>query len=319
MTDRSTLRPKVAIIGAGRVGATVAYALMINGAAGELVLVDVAAERAEGEVMDLSHGMPFVRPVDIRAGSYADCAGSDVVIITAGAAQKPGETRLELIQRNVGILRGIVGELVKYTKDAIWVVISNPVDPLTYAALRLSGKKPEEVFGSGTVLDTARFRTAISQHCSVDTRNVHAYIIGEHGDSEVPVWSRANIAGIRLDEYCNNCGVGCSAEVKQRIFTRVRDAAYQIIERKGSTYYAIGLAASTLAQTILRNENSVMTVSSLIAGEPYGITDVCLSTPTVVGRSGIRNVIPLPLNEDELSGLQHSAQVLRDVINQINL
>jgi L-lactate dehydrogenase len=309
----------VALIGAGRVGATFAYALMINGVAGDIVLVDAVPERAEGEAMDLSHGLPFVRPCDIRAGSYADCQGADVVVITAGAAQKPGETRLELVRRNVDILRSIVPELARYAGDAIWLAVSNPVDIMTYAALKLSGKRPQEVIGSGTVLDTARLRTALSQHCGVDPRNVHAYVIGEHGDSEVPVWSLANIAGIRFDEYCLNCGVGCSAEVKQRLFTRVRDAAYQIIERKGATYYAIGLAATAITQTILRDESSVLTVSSLLAGEPYGITDVCLSTPSVVTRAGIRAVVPLSLNEAEIAGLQHSAQVLRDVIGQIAL
>jgi L-lactate dehydrogenase len=234
---------KVVIVGAGLVGSTFAYSLMINGSASEIVLIDVNRDRLEGEVMDLNHGICFVRPVTVRAGSYDDCADADVVVLTAGANQKPGETRIDLLARNAAIFRDVVHKVQATGTNAILLVATNPVDVMTYVTLKLSGLRPERVIGSGTVLDSSRLRYLIGRHCRVDTSNVHAYVIGEHGDSEVPVWSLANIAGVRLDDYCAVCSTGCAAGLpKEEIFAEVKNAAYRIIKGKGATYYAIGLA-----------------------------------------------------------------------------
>nr|HPM59979.1 L-lactate dehydrogenase [bacterium] len=235
MEHKSNL--KVAVVGAGQVGATFAYALLIRGLASEIVLIDANRALAEGQAEDMSHGLPYVRPVHIFAGAYSDCRDADIIVITAGAAQKPGETRLELTRRNVDIYRQIIPEITRHTTSAILIVVSNPVDVLTYAAVKLSGLPPQRVIGSGTTLDSARFRYLLSQHCGVDPRNVHAMIIGEHGDSEVPVWSLANISGLRMDDYCAQCGKGCPQLRKDEIFEQVRTAAYHLIEKKGATYH----------------------------------------------------------------------------------
>ena len=230
---------RVVIIGAGMVGATYAYALLISGLVSEIVIIDLNEERLLGEVMDLNHGVSFVRPVIVRAGSYEDCREADLVVITAGAAQKVGETRLDLVHRNVAIFQDIVPKVVASGTRAVLLVATNPVDVMTYVTLKLSGLPKNKVIGSGTVLDTARFRYLLSEHCKISPANVHAYILGEHGDSEVPIWSLANIAGLRFTEYCPVCGRNCEPLAKEKIFEEVKNAAYKIIKGKGATYYAI--------------------------------------------------------------------------------
>ncbi|HOZ21739.1 MAG TPA: L-lactate dehydrogenase [bacterium] len=309
---------KVAVIGAGQVGSTFAYALLIRGLASEIVLIDANRDLAEGQAEDMSHGLPYVRPAHIYAGDYADCREADIIVITAGAAQKPGESRLELTRRNVEIYRQIIPAIARYTTSAILIIVSNPVDVLTYAAVKLSGLPSRRVIGSGTSLDSARFRYLLSEHCGVDPRNVHAMIIGEHGDSEVPVWSLANISGLRMDDYCAQCGKNCPQLRKEEIFEQVRTAAYHLIEKKGATYHAIGLAVLYIIESIARDQNTVLTVSSVLS-EYKGISDVAVSVPSVLNRGGIQSHIDLPLNEKELSGLRRSAEVIRETIRAAGL
>ncbi len=282
---------KIAIVGgAGAVGASAAYALMMSGLASEIVLVDVNERRAEGEAMDLMHGAPFVRPVTIRAGTYADCADSQIVVITAGAAQKPGETRLDLVRKNTGIIRGMIPEIAKAAPNAILLVVANPVDILTLAALEASGFPRGRVIGSGTVLDTARLRALVGQRLNVDPRSVHGYVIGEHGDSEVVVWSRATVAGMPVADFCQQRGASCNEDMQAAISEQVKRAAYEIIERKGATYYAIGLGVRHVVEAVLRDQNTVLTVSTLMTGQ-FGITDICLSLPSIVDHGGVEGVL----------------------------
>jgi L-lactate dehydrogenase len=301
---------RIAVVGTGNVGSTFAYAVLWSGLASEIVLLDANRARAEGEAMDLSHAIPFTRPVRIWAGDYADCAGAAVIAICAGAGQRPGETRLDLVMRNAAIFREIVPRIAEHNRDGILLVATNPVDVLTYVAWKVSGLAPARVIGSGTVLDTARFRYLLSQHFGVDPRSVHAHIIGEHGDSEVPVWSLANVAGVRLRDYCAACNVPHDTAAMEEIFRGTRDAAYRIIERKGATYYAVAAGLMRIVEAIVRNQNTVLPVSSLVSGY-YGISDVCLSLPAVVNRTGVERVIPLPLDEAEVAGIRHSADVLK--------
>jgi L-lactate dehydrogenase len=309
---------RVVIIGAGLVGSTFAYSLMINGVVAEIILIDVNTERLAGEVMDLNHGIAFVRPVLVRQGTYADCTDADLIVICAGSNQKPGETRLDLLSRNAAIFKEIIIRIQASGAEALILVASNPVDIMTYITYKLSGYEPGRVIGSGTVLDSARFRFLLSQHCQVDPSNVHAYIIGEHGDTEVPVWSLANIAGLRFSDYCPVCGHNCGPLPKQELFDAVKTAAYQIIKAKGATYYAIGLALVEIVESILRNEYSVLTVSSLLQGE-YGLADVCLSLPSIVSRKGVAKKISLDLAPEERASLAHSAAVLQELQRQIKL
>lgn len=318
MEEGHFLRIRIAVIGAGNVGATFAYALLISGLASEIVIIDTNTAKAEGEAMDLNHSVPLARPTRIWAGTYADCAGAAVTVITAGSAQRPGETRLDLVQRNTAILRSIVTEVVKNNPGGLILVATNPVDILTYAALKISGLPKERVFGSGTILDTARFRYLLSEHYDVDPRSVHAYIIGEHGDSEVPVWSLANIAGMKLDDFCRANGFCCQEEDMQEIFQQTRDAAYQIIERKGATFYAVAQGLVRIVEAILRDQSTVLSVSSLIS-DFYGLSDVCFSLPTVVHRGGIKRVLHLELSTSEQESLRRSAEVLKNIIGQLNL
>ena len=312
-----THRPsRVAIIGAGNVGATFAYALMLSGLASEIVLIDANQAKAEGEAMDLNHAVPLASPCKIWAGSYEDCAGAVVTVITAGSAQRPGETRLDLVQRNTNIFRQIVPAVARNNPQGIILVATNPVDILTYVTLKLAGLPSKHVIGSGTILDTARFRYLLSQHYDIDPRSVHAFIIGEHGDSEVPVWSLANIAGMRLEDFCRANGLECSDQTLQEIFFKTRDAAYQIIGRKGATYYAIGAGLLRIVEAILRDQNTVLSTSSFLT-DYYGISDVCLSLPSVVDRDGVERVLKLDLNEKEMIGLMESARVLKDIIPQL--
>lgn len=312
-------RSKVAIIGAGNVGSTFAFSLMINGIAREIVLIDKDEKRAKGECMDLNHGASFVSPVKITASGYEGCKDADIVVITAGAKQKPGQTRVDLVKQNVVIFKEIIPKVLKHAKDAILLVVSNPVDILTYITLKISGLPLNRVMGSGTVLDTSRFRYLISEHCHVDPRNVHAYIIGEHGDTELPVWSHANIGGMVLSKYCPICNAKCDYKKELgKIFDEVKNSAYKIIEAKGSTYYAIGLALVSIVESILRDENSVLPVSTLMK-DYYGISDVCLSIPSIVNRQGVQKFLQLELSQSEQKQLSHSAETLKDLVREIEL
>lgn len=308
------LRPlKGVIVGAGQVGMACAYSLLIQNVFDEMVLVDINQHKLEGEVMDLEQGMPFVQPTTIRAGTMVEGAGADIVIVTAGAAQKPGETRLDLVQKNVEILKKMIPDIVSHAPDAILLMVTNPVDVLTYAAWKLSGLSRARVLGSGTVLDTGRFRFLLARKLQVDPRSLHAYIIGEHGDSEVPFWSQTNIAGAPL--YSQATSEGERQEMDD-IFYQTKNAAYEIIQRKGYTSYAIGLAVTQIVQSIVRDQNRVLTVSSLL-DDVCGVNDICLSLPAVVNRMGVTRVLNVPLSDAEQIKLQASAKTLRDVIDQI--
>jgi L-lactate dehydrogenase len=310
--DPNKQRPvKIAIIGAGNVGSTCAYAILLRGIASEIVLVNLDRERAEGEAMDLNHGMLYARPARVWAGDYADCEGADIVILAAGAAQRPGESRLDLLRRNVAIFYEIVPNVVKYAGDAILLVVTNPVDVLTHITLQSSGLPLSRVIGSGTILDTARFRYLLGEHFGVEPRSIHAFIIGEHGDSQVPVWSLANIAGMKLDEYCVMSGCPLDSDRKAQIAHETREAAYEIIRLKGATYYAIAAGVVRIIDAVLRDENSILTVSSLVQGV-YDLQDVCLSLPGVVNRSGFVHTIELPLAPEERRGLIRSAEMIRE-------
>jgi len=306
--------PKVVIVGAGFVGSSFAYALMIRGIASEIVLIDVDKKRAEGEAMDLNHGLSFVRPARIWAGDYEDCEGADIVVITAGIAQKPGESRLALTHKNFEIMKQIVSQVTRYNSKCIFLIATNPVDAMTYAVLKLSGFPAEKVIGSGTILDTSRFRYILGEYLRVDPRNVHAYIIGEHGDSEVPLWSSTNVAGTRLKDYCPLCGEEYDPEWLDSMFKKVKNAAYEIIELKGRTYYAIGLGLTRIVESIVRNENAILTVSSLVH-DYHGVSDICLSVPSIINRKGIGGVIKLPLDENEIKALRKSAKILKDAVS----
>lgn len=307
------MNQKVVIIGAGSVGSTFAYALLISGVAREIVLVDVDRERALGEVMDLRHGVAFARPVDIRIGAYADCRDADVVVITAGAKQKPGETRLDLAGRNARIIKSMLPPILESGFDGVLLLTSNPVDVLTQVAWQASGLPRERVLGSGTVLDSARLRSLLAEHCRVDARNIHAMIIGEHGDSEVAAWSAASIGGVPIKKYCADCGT-CEPENRYpRLLEEVKKSAYEIIARKGATYYAIGLALVQITAAILRDEHRVLPVSSVIA-DSYGLRDVALSLPSVLGRRGLERILEMELDRQELAALQRSAEVIKNTL-----
>ncbi|PUU89762.1 MAG: L-lactate dehydrogenase [Halanaerobium sp.] len=311
---------KIAVIGAGGVGATTAYALMVQGVGSEIVLIDVNKDKAEGEAMDLRHGASFVNPVDIYAGDYQDLADAKLIIITAGAAQKPGETRLDLIKKNTGIFKNIVSSITEYNQDGILLVVTNPVDILTHLTYKLSGFPANRVMGSGTVLDSSRFRSLLSKNCGVAASNVHGYIIGEHGDSEVPVWSLTNIAGTKIENYCPICTKDCQDKDHslEEISSQVKNAAYEIIEKKGATFYAVALAVSRIARAILRDENAVLTVSSLMEGY-YGVEDISLSLPTLINSNGIERVLELPLAEKEENAFKESAEHLKENFEKLEV
>ena len=309
---------KCAVIGVGFVGATAAFTLASSGLFSEIVLLDANQKKAEGEAADISHGSAFTQPCLVRAGGYSDLSECGLIVIAAGANQKPGETRIELLGRNKAILQSIIEQLIAVNREAILLIVSNPVDILTYMAQKLSGLPTERVIGTGTVLDTARLKHLLGQHLQVDSRNVHAFIIGEHGDSELAVWSSANISGVDLTDYCRICGKDDSREALDRIYRSVRDAAYQIIEGKGATYYAIGLAVRRIAEAIVRDEHSVLPVSSRVDG-PYGIANLCLGLPCVLGRSGVQNMLHIPLSAEETTQLRASAQKMRALLDQIGI
>jgi len=309
---------KVAVVGAGNVGATFAYTLVLEGLVKEIVLIDVDRERAEGEAMDISHAVPLANPARVWAGDYAECAGADMMVVTAGSAQRPGETRLDLVKRNAGIFRDIIPRISECNPTGVLLIATNPVDVLSYVAWKLSGFPARRVIGSGTVLDTARFRFLLNQHLGVDARNVHAHVIGEHGDSEVPVWSLANVAGTRLEEYCRREQCMIDGDTRARISHAVRDAAYEVIERKGATYYAVAVAMVRIVESILRDQHTVLSVSNLVP-DSYGIGEVYLSLPAVIGRTGVERILSLSLDETESAALHRCAGVLRTVLDDLAL
>ena len=307
---------KVGVVGTGQVGSSFAYALMMRGLATDLVLVDANAEKAVGEMMDFNHGLSFVKPMKIASGQYADLAGSKVVVISAGTSQRPGETRLDLLGRNAAIFRSIIPEVVKHNPNGIILIATNPVDILTYISLEVSGLPFSKVIGSGTILDTSRFRFLLGQYYGVDTRSVHAYIVGEHGDSEIPLWSLVNIGGVRLQEFAPLRDKKYDQEDMNKLFLSVRDAAYEIIKRKGATYYAIGLGLLSIVESILGDYRSVLSVSTLMMGQ-YGVRNICLSLPCVVGGNGIEEILMLNLSKEEEEGFRASAEKLKTTLSSL--
>ena len=303
---------KVAVIGCGFVGSSSAFALMQSGLFSEMVLIDADTKRAEGEAMDISHGISFARPMQIYAGNYDDITDAAIIVITAGANQKPDETRLDLIKKNAAIMKSIVGEIKKRDFGGILLIVSNPVDILTLIALKESGYPSNRVIGSGTVLDTGRFKYLLGEHLDVDSRSVHAFIIGEHGDSELAAWSNARIGGLKVNDFCELRGHFNHEQSMKKIFENVRNSAYEIIERKHATYYGIAMAVKRICEAIVRNEKSIPPVSSLMTGE-YGLNDVVLSIPAVVDETGVQKVIPIELNDEELTKLKDSANILKDI------
>ncbi len=315
--ELSKPRGKIGLVGAGMVGSSFAYALMQRSLANELVIIDADTARAEGEAMDLNHGLPFVRPLRIYAGTYADLVNADVVVIAAGSNQSPGETRLDLLQRNIAVFRDIVPQIIAVNQEAILVIATNPVDILTYVSAQIVGLEHGRVIGSGTILDTARFRFLLGEHYNVDPRSVHAYIVGEHGDSELALWSLANIAGVRLQDFVGADGQRYDQAALDRIFEQTRSAAYEIIKRKRATYYAIGLGLLTIVEAVLRDQHTVLTVSSPLHGH-HGVDGIAISLPTIVGRRGVEEVLTLPLSAEEDAAFRHSAQVLKDRLAQVS-
>ncbi len=309
---------KVAIVGCGFVGATSAFALMESGLFSEMVLIDVDQDRAEGEALDISHGIAFARPMDIHAGTYADAADADVIIVTAGAAQKPGETRLDLVNKNVAIFSGIMAQIRESGFSGILLIVSNPVDILTHVSIQMSGLSEHRVIGSGTVLDTGRLKQIISERLGVDPRNVHVRILGEHGDSELIAWSSAHVAGIPLEDFFNMRSKGSYEEFRHEVTDLVRDSAYEIIQKKKATYFGIAMAVKRICECIVRDEKSVLSVSNRLQGE-YGIEGVALSTPCVLGSSGIEVRMPPSLNYREQAQLKESANQLKEVIAGLEL
>lgn len=309
---------KVAIIGCGFVGSSTAFALMEGGIFSEMVLIDVDHNRAEGEAMDISHGVPFAKPMKIYAGTYDDIVDASIIIITAGAAQKPGETRLQLVQKNVAIFKSIIPEIAKRNCEGVLLIVSNPVDILTYVAQKLSGFPTHRVIGSGTVLDTARLKSKLGEHLSVDNRAVHAFIIGEHGDSELAAWSSAMVSGVPLSKFCEMRGHFNHDQSERHIQEMVKNAAYEIIERKKATYYGVAMAVRRICEVIARDEKSILCVSSLMAGQ-YGLSDVCLSMPAIVGADGVEEKIPISLDEDEITNLMKSANALKEIASSLDL
>lgn len=309
---------KAAIIGCGFVGASIAFRFLQQGLFSQLVLLDSNRAKAEGEAMDLSDGLPYGAAMEITAGSYDDITDCGLTVVTAGVNQKPGESRLQLIERNAGILRSIVGEISARPYEGILLIVSNPVDVLTYVARELSGYPKERVIGSGTVLDTARLKQLLGEELRVDSRNVHAFIVGEHGDSELAVWSGANVSGLNLDDFCRLRGNELCKPDQERIYREIRDSANEIIKRKGATYYGIAMAVGRIAECIVKDEHAVLPISVTLEGE-YGLNRVALSIPSIVGKNGLEKILELPLGEHERAALKHSAQQLKQVIDRLKL
>ena len=305
---------KVAVVGCGFVGSSSAFALMQSGLFSEMVLLDVNRAKAEGEAMDIGHGTSISSPMNIYAGDYSDIKDAAIIIVTAGAAQKPGETRLDLVGKNLAINKSIVEQVVASGFDGIFLVAANPVDVLTYSTWKFSGFPKERVIGSGTSLDSARFRQALAEKLDVDARSVHAYIMGEHGDSEFAVWSHANIAGVNLEEFLKDTQNVQESELIE-LFEGVRDAAYTIINKKGATYYGIAVALARITKAILDDENAVLPLSVFQEGQ-YGVKDVFIGQPAVVGAHGIVRPVNIPLNDAETQKMQASAKELQAIIDE---
>ena len=309
---------KAAIIGCGYVGASIAFRFLQQGLFSQLVLLDANQDKAEGEAMDLQDGLPYGAAMEITAGGYDDIADCALVVITAGANQKPGETRLDLIGKNTAILRSILSEITARDFDGILLIVSNPVDVLTYAAWQMSGYPKERVIGSGTVLDTARLKQLLGEELGVDSRNIHAFIVGEHGDSELAVWSEANVSGLDLEDFCRIRGMAMNPAEMERMYREVRDSAYEIIRRKGATYYGIAMAVGRIAECIVKDEQSVLPISVVLEGQ-YGLGGLALSIPSIVGRNGLKEILEIPLSGAENGALRKSAQQMQEAIAALDL
>ena len=307
---------KVAVVGLGFVGSASAFALMQSSLFSEMALVNRDMSKAEGEALDISHGLPFAKPMKIYAGTYDDIVDAAVIVITSGAGQKPGETRLDLVRKNVEVYRSIIPEIAKRNCEGILLIVSNPVDILTSAAVKLSGFPENRVFGSGTVLDTARLKYLLGEHLNVDSRSVHAFIIGEHGDSEIAAWSSANVSGVPLHNFCEMRGHFEHEKAMYEIAEGVKNSAYEIIEKKKATYYGIAMSVKRICEAIVRDEKSILPISSIQHGQ-YGIEGVALSMPAVVGKNGVETLVPIELNEAEQTALRHSADTLKQVLNEV--
>ena len=314
--DHGINNRKVAIIGCGFVGAASGFALMESGLFSEMVLLDANKDKAEGEAYDIAHGIPFGRPMKIYAGDYDDIADAAIIIVTAGANQKPDETRLDLVHKNVEIFKSIIPEIAKRNYQGVLLIVANPVDILTYTAQKLSGFPENRVIGSGTVLDTARLKYALGEHLGVDSRSVHAFIVGEHGDSEIAAFSSANISGIPLDDFCELRGHYDHSGSTAKIAEEVKNSAYEIISKKGATYYGIAMSVKRICEAIIRDEKSILPISTMMHGE-FGIENVVLSMPAVVGREGYETKVPIVLDQDEVTRLHESANTLRQVLDEV--
>lgn len=306
---------KIVIIGTGRVGSTIGYTLIARGIATELVLIDRNMDQAKGQALDLIHGSAFTPPAQIKAGDYRDCNGADIIIIAAGAAQREGESRLDLVEKNTWVIQDILHQVLQYNRDCILLMVTNPVDVLTYMAWRISGFPKSQVLGTGTVLDTSRLRSLLSSRLEIDARNIHGYVMGEHGDSEVVIWSSITIAGMGIEDYLLSSQKSLNF---QQIEEEVREAAYQIIQLKGSTYYAIALAVGRIIEAILRNERSVLTVSGILERDTYyRMKDTALSLPTIIDKGGVKTRLPITLKNTELENLRRCAATIQETIQEV--
>lgn len=307
---------KIVLIGSGAVGSTFAYTVLIKGISNELVIIDNNENKAMGDVLDLNHGLMLANPMKIKTGTYPDCAGADIIVITAGAAQHPGETRIDLMNRNVKIFESIIQQITTYNQEAILLIATNPVDILTQVALKISQWPKNRVIGSGTLLDSSRFRYLVGEKLGIDPRSIHGMIIGEHGDSELPVWSSLGIAGLKLEDSKEGSRLKLNEKDKEIIFQETKNAAYKIIEKKGATYYAIALSLARICEAILRDQKSILPVSTYL--EDYlGITDVCMGIPSIVGKNGVEEQIPVSLTAEEEQKLKHSADTLKNFLKEI--
>lgn len=314
MGEKSKNGTKITILGAGNVGASIAYTFAVAGTCSDIVLVDINKAKAKGEAMDIRQGVSFGENVEVFDGEYEDAKGSDIVVVTLGIARKPGQTRLDLAQINVNIIKEVMPQIAKYAPDAIYVVVSNPVDILTYTILKCTDLSPNQVIGSGTALDTSRLRSIIGDHVGLSPNSIHAYVFGEHGDSSFIPWSLTNIAGIPMEEYCADQDHADLDE--EEIINEVRTAGAEVIKRKGATFYAIAMSVNKICDSILRDSNNIITVSTMMNGK-YGIDDVCLSLPCVIGSNGIEREVSPKMTEEEIEKLRASAKALRAVIDQI--
>jgi L-lactate dehydrogenase len=307
---------KISIIGAGAVGATTAFALIQKGLVSKLIINDINNDKAMGEVLDLMHGSSLIKPVDISVGSLEDTKDSDIIIITAGAAQKQGETRLDLVYKNYNIFKGFVPTLAKLSPNAIFLVVANPVDILTEITYKLSGLTSKRVIGSGTVLDTARLKSLLGKYVGIDSRNIHSYVIGEHGDSELVTWSSTRVSNISINKYTNQLKLDWDSEIESIIENDVKNAAYEVISKKGATNYAVALAVTRICEAIVRDEKSILTVSAYLNGE-YGLKDLYIGVPSIVSARGIEKVLELDLKEEEMEKLKESAKILKSIADDV--